>query len=97
MRRVVTEHCHRAAVPAPESLKDLHGRGLARAVRAEQSEHLAPADIKVDAAQRVDLAVGLAQVLTVMATSLCMIQVWVSADLSASADSPHPLSSVRWK
>src|SRR5438046_2147989 len=42
------------------ALADLAERGLARAVRAEQAEHLAAADLEVHARQRLDLAVALA-------------------------------------
>ena len=44
------------------ALEDLDGRRLARAVGAEEAEHLAAGDVEVDPADRVDVAVGLAQV-----------------------------------
>ena len=43
-------------------LEDLDGRGLAGAVRAEQGEDLAAGDLEVDAADRGDVPVALAQV-----------------------------------
>ena len=45
--------------------QDLHDRGLARPVRAEQGEDAAPRDVEVDAAQHVQLLVGLLQALHV--------------------------------
>ena len=47
----------------PVALDDLDGRGLARAVGAEQAEDLAGADRQADVADGVHLSVGLAQVL----------------------------------
>ena len=49
-------------VAGPVALEDLDGRRLAGPVRAEQAEHLAARDLEADAAHRLDLAVGLAQV-----------------------------------
>jgi len=60
--RILAEHGHRAAVPGPESLEDLHRGGLARAVRAEQGEDLAAGYLQVDAVDRRDVTVALAQV-----------------------------------
>ena len=45
---------------ADEADEDLHERGFAGAVRAQQSDELAFADLEVDALQRVDGAEALA-------------------------------------
>jgi hypothetical protein len=50
-----------ARVGAPVALQDLHERRLPGAVRTEDREHLAAADRQVDAVERLDVAVGLAQ------------------------------------
>src|SRR5439155_21070495 len=50
-RRVHAEHTDVPVRLRPEALEDLQGGGLARAVRAEQAEHLAVADVEVDAVQ----------------------------------------------
>ncbi len=42
-------------------LQDLHRGGLARAVRAQEREHLARADLQVDAGHRLDTGMGLPQ------------------------------------
>ena len=44
--RVEAEHAHRARVGRAVALEDLDGRGLARAVRSEQPEHLARRDVE---------------------------------------------------
>jgi len=54
---VEAEHGDRAPGPRAEALQNLHRRGLARAVRPEQAEHLALADLEVDAAQHLPLPV----------------------------------------
>ena len=59
--RVVAEHRHLAAAARAVALEDLHRRGLAGAVGAEQPEHLAAAHRDVDAAHRLVVAVALAQ------------------------------------
>ena len=46
--RVEAEHAHRAGVGPAVALEDLDRRGLARAVGAEQPEHLAGADLEVE-------------------------------------------------
>src|SRR6266567_2708826 len=46
----------------PSRMSRIDGRGLARAVRPEQGEHLAPADVEVDAGHRRDVPVALAQI-----------------------------------
>ncbi len=43
--------------------QDVHDRGLARPVRAEQGENAAPRHVEVHAAQHVQLLVGLLQTL----------------------------------
>jgi hypothetical protein len=58
----VAEHRHRAPVPLAKPLEDLHGGGLARAVRAEQGENLTAGDVQIDAIDRGDVRVALAQV-----------------------------------
>jgi hypothetical protein len=60
--RVVAEDGDDPARAAAVALEDLDGRRLARAVGAEEAEDLAPGDVEVDAADRLELAVGLAQV-----------------------------------
>ena len=55
--RVEAQHAHVAAGARPVPLEDLHGRRLARAVRPQQREHLAPFDAQVDAAHGLKLAV----------------------------------------
>src|SRR5580704_5778332 len=44
-----------------ESFEDLHRRGLARAVRAEESEDLSPSHLEIDARDRLVAAVALQQ------------------------------------
>ena len=56
---VEAEDADLAAVPLPVALEDLDRRGLARAVGAEQREDLAGLDVQVDAAYRLEPAVGL--------------------------------------
>ena len=58
----MAEHRHDAAGARAVALEDLDGRRLAGAVGAEQPEDLAAGDLEVDAAHRLELAVGLAQV-----------------------------------
>jgi hypothetical protein len=55
------EHRHRASVPAAEPFEDLHCRGLAGAVGPEQREDFSGADLQVDAVDRGELPVALAQ------------------------------------
>jgi hypothetical protein len=55
------EHLDLAAVRGRQSLDDLERRRLARAVRPEQPEHLAPGDVEVDVVHREDLRVALSQ------------------------------------
>jgi hypothetical protein len=57
-RRVQAEDADRAGRRRPEALQDLQGGGLARAVRAEQAEYLAGADVEVDATQHLSGAEG---------------------------------------
>ena len=59
---ILAENGHRAAVTLPVALQDLDGRGLARAVRAEEPEDLAGGDLEADAAERLHVAVRLAQI-----------------------------------
>src|SRR5262249_52927272 len=49
-----TEHLDLSRGGRDQSLENLDGRGLAGAVGAEQAEALALADLKVDAADRID-------------------------------------------
>ena len=58
---VEAEDAHVAGVGAAVAFEDLDERGLAGAVRAEQREHLAAADLEVDAVERLHAVVGLAQ------------------------------------
>src|SRR5207248_9109109 len=59
--RVGTEHADLAAVAPAVPFQDLNGRGLARAVRAEQREHLAPRYREVERVDRDRGAVRFAQ------------------------------------
>jgi hypothetical protein len=59
---VVAEDRDDPARAAAIALEDLDGRGLARAVGAEQPEHLARRDLEVDAAHGLVLAVALVEV-----------------------------------
>ena len=59
--RVVTEHGHLPVVTVAIALEDLDRRRLARAVRPEQREDLAPGDIEVHTVDCVQGAVRLAQ------------------------------------
>ena len=68
--RVRAEHGHRAGVALAVALEDLDGRGLARAVWAEEAEDLARGDLEADAADRFDLAVGFAQIETATAVDI---------------------------
>ena len=58
-RRIDAEHRHRSGGPAAVALEDLDRGGLARAVRAEQPEDLALADVEVDPLDRLVFAVPL--------------------------------------
>src|SRR5262249_44024754 len=60
--RVDTEHADGAGVAIPVPLEDLDRRRLARAVRAEQPEHLARLDRERDSAGRFTLAVRRSEV-----------------------------------
>ena len=57
----MAEHADLAGVAGAIPLEDLDRRRLARAVRAEQAEHLALLDLEVDPAHRLQLPVGLPQ------------------------------------
>ncbi len=59
---ILAENGHGAAVTLPVALQDLDGRGLPRAVRAEEPEDLAGGDLEADAAERFHVPVGLAQI-----------------------------------
>ena len=61
-RWIEAEDADRAAGRRPEALQDLQRGGLARAVRAEQAEHFAVADVEVHAAQHLGRAVAHPQV-----------------------------------
>src|SRR5512139_4163084 len=56
-----TEHLDRAGIRLEQALEDLDGRGLARAVRAEQPETLAGPDLQVEAGDGHYLAVAFDQ------------------------------------
>jgi hypothetical protein len=58
---VPAEDPGRARGRRPQGRQDREERGLARAVRPEEREHLAPADRQVDAPERLDLAVVLGE------------------------------------
>ncbi len=60
-RGVDPEDLDYAARAGAVPLKDLDRRGLARAVGAEEGEHLARGDVQIDPAHRVHGAVGLTQ------------------------------------
>src|SRR5829696_611175 len=57
------QHAHLARIPGPIALEDLDRRGLARAIRAQEGEDLARADLEVDPPHRFEAVVGLAQAL----------------------------------
>ena len=59
--RVVAEHRDVALAAVAVALEDLDRRRLARAVGPEQAEHLAAPDREVDPADRLQIAVALAQ------------------------------------
>ena len=59
--RILAQDEHLAGVTLAVALENLDGGRLAGAVGAEQAEHLARADLQVDAAQRLMRAVRLAQ------------------------------------
>jgi hypothetical protein len=59
---VGAEHAHRAGVGQAVALEDLDRRGLARAVGAEEAEHLAGGDVEADAADGLRAVVGLVEV-----------------------------------
>ena len=59
--RVDAQHRHLARGAGAVALEDLHGGGLAGAVRAEEAEDLALLHIEVDALDRIVLPVPLAQ------------------------------------
>ena len=57
--RIEPEHAHLTRVGLAVALEDLDRGRLARAVRPEQSEHLSPADLEVEAGHRDRRAVAL--------------------------------------
>jgi len=59
--RVDAEHADLAGRAHPEPLQDLDGGGLAGAVRPEQRDHLAAADVEVDPGEHVPRPVAHAQ------------------------------------
>ena len=58
---IEAEHADLAGGALAVALEDLDGGRLAGAVRPEQTEHLAAADLEVDSANGLELGVGLAQ------------------------------------
>ena len=60
----VTEHLDVARVGHPQAFEDLDRGGLAGAIRAEQAEALAGADLEVEAPDGMDVAVVLEQTAT---------------------------------
>jgi hypothetical protein len=61
--RVDAEHAHLPRVARPVALEDLDGGGLAGAIRAQEGEDLARADLEIDPPHRLQAVVGLAQAL----------------------------------
>ena len=59
--RVEAEDGDLAAVARPVALEDLDRRGLARPIRTEEAEDLAALDAEVDAADGLEVPVGLPQ------------------------------------
>ena len=57
--RILAEHEHLAAVALPVALENLGGRRLARAVSAQEGEHLALLHLEVEAIDDVAVAVAL--------------------------------------
>src|SRR4051794_36415845 len=55
------QHADLAAAARPVALQDLHRGRLSGAVRPQEGEDLGARDLEVDAANRLQLAVGLAQ------------------------------------
>ena len=63
LARVEPEELRASRVEPAEAEQDRHGRRLAGAVRAEQREDLAAAELEVDAVERRDVAEGAASTL----------------------------------
>ena len=95
--RILAEHRHRAAVPVAVTLEDLDRGGLASPVRAQQREHLAAADVQVDAVDSDRRAVALAEPAHAIAVSLLMApRVPARTADPAPVERLHLLSTVRW-
>ena len=60
-RWIGAEHLHLTRIALSVALQDLDRRRLAGAVRTEQTEDLAGAELEVDALQRFELAIRLGQ------------------------------------
>ena len=60
--RVEAEHADLSAVAGAVALEDLRGCRLTGAVRPQHTEHFAELDAEADAANRLELPIGLAQV-----------------------------------
>ena len=61
--RIDAEHAHLAGVAGAVALEDLDRGRLARAVRSDEGEDLAGADLEIDPPHRLEAVVGLAQAL----------------------------------
>ena len=61
LRRVDPEHLNLAGAALAVALEDLDRRRLARSVGAEEREDLAARDLEIDAADGLEVTVGLAQ------------------------------------
>jgi hypothetical protein len=59
--RIHAKNTDLAAVTSPVTLENLNRRGLARPVRAQQREHLANPDLKIDTPDSLHAGVGLHQ------------------------------------
>ena len=61
IRRVDAEHRHLPGAALAVALENLDGRRLACAVRTQEGEDLAAGDLEIDAPDRLEVAIGLAQ------------------------------------
>src|SRR5207248_213097 len=59
--RIKAEHAHITAAAWTQSFEDFDGGGFSGTVGAEQTEHLAGADIEIDSADRLNSTIVFAQ------------------------------------
>src|SRR5262245_30602885 len=60
--RIEPQHLYFASGSRPEAFKNLDCRGLTRAVRPQQTEHLARRDLEIDSAHGLKIAIGFVEV-----------------------------------